>query len=157
MLYCFMNLNIVKPNLPLRLSLYNTFKFHMKQAVVQGCSVKMLFLGISQNSQENTCARVSVLIKILAEACNFLKTEALAQVFSCEFCEISKKTSGGCLCIWVGIWKIYGSLKIDSKHQESNNPFPRIRFTKFSKPIPISLLFLTIAFIPQENQLSRWY
>ena len=52
-----MNLNIVKPNLPLRLSLYNTFKFHMKQAVVQGCSVKKLFLEISQNSQENTCVR----------------------------------------------------------------------------------------------------
>ena len=35
------------------------------------CSVKKLFLEISQNSQENTCAQV-------------------AQVFSCEFCEISK-------------------------------------------------------------------
>ena len=58
-----MNLNIVKPNLPLRLSLYNTFKFHMKQAVVQGCSVKKLFLEISQNSQENTGARVSFLSK----------------------------------------------------------------------------------------------
>ena len=27
-----------------------------------------------------------------AEACNFIKKEALAQVFSCEFCEISKNT-----------------------------------------------------------------
>ena len=27
-----------------------------------------------------------------AEACNFIKKEALAQVFSCEFCEISKDT-----------------------------------------------------------------
>ena len=35
------------------------------------CSVKKVFLEISQNSQENTCAQV-------------------AQVFSCEFCEISK-------------------------------------------------------------------
>ena len=26
------------------------------------------------------------------EACNFIKREALAQVFSCEFCEISKNT-----------------------------------------------------------------
>ena len=26
------------------------------------------------------------------EACNFIKNEALAQVFSCEFCEISKNT-----------------------------------------------------------------
>ena len=37
-------------------------------------------LKISQNSQENTCARVSFLIKL----------QALAQVFSCQFCEISK-------------------------------------------------------------------
>ena len=27
-----------------------------------------------------------------AEACNFIKKETLAQVFSCEFCEISKNT-----------------------------------------------------------------
>ena len=27
------------------------------------------------------------------EACNFIKKETLAQVFSCEFCEISKNTS----------------------------------------------------------------
>ena len=27
------------------------------------------------------------------QACNFIKKEALAQVFSCEFCEIYKKTS----------------------------------------------------------------
>ena len=40
-------------------------------------SKKKVFLAISQNSQENACARVS-----------FLK-EILAQVFSCEFCEVS--------------------------------------------------------------------
>ena len=28
----------------------------------------------------------------LTEACNFIKIETLAQVFSCEFCEISKDT-----------------------------------------------------------------
>ena len=36
-----------------------------------------MFLEISQNSQENTCA--------------FIKKETLAQVFSCKLCEISKK------------------------------------------------------------------
>ena len=36
-----------------------------------------VFCKISQNSQENNC--------------NFIKKETLAQVFSCEFCEISKK------------------------------------------------------------------
>ena len=49
----------------------------------------MMFLEISQNSSGNTCARVSFLIK---EACNFIKKETLAQVFSCEFCEIFKKS-----------------------------------------------------------------
>ena len=54
--------------------------------------MKKVFLEISQNSQENTCARVSVLIKFQAGACKFIKTEALAQVSSCEFCGISKNT-----------------------------------------------------------------
>ena len=45
---------------------------------------------MSQNSQGNTFARVSILTK--SQACNFIKIETLAQVFSCEFCEISKST-----------------------------------------------------------------
>ena len=48
---------------------------------------KKVFLKISQNSQENASARVSLLIK-----CNFIKKESLVQVFSCEFCEISENT-----------------------------------------------------------------
>ena len=32
---------------------------------------------ISQNSQENTCARVSFLIELQTEACNFIKKETL--------------------------------------------------------------------------------
>ena len=48
-----------------------------------------MFLEISQNSQENTCARVSFLNKGLRPATLF-KKETLAQVFSCEFCKISK-------------------------------------------------------------------
>ena len=42
------------------------------EAVTQRCSVKKLFLEISQNSQEHICAK--------------------AQVFPCEFCEICKNT-----------------------------------------------------------------
>ena len=38
-------------------------------------SVKPVFLEIFQNSQENTCARVSILIN------KFIEIEALAQVF----------------------------------------------------------------------------
>ena len=46
------------------------------EAATRGALCKKMFLKISQNSQENTCA--------------FIKKETLAQVFSCEFCQISK-------------------------------------------------------------------
>ena len=36
------------------------------EAVAQRCSVKKVFLEISQNSQENACARASFLIKLQA-------------------------------------------------------------------------------------------
>ena len=52
-----------------------------------------VFLEISQNSQENICTRVSFSIVAEAEAYNFIKKEILAQVSSCEFCEIFKNTS----------------------------------------------------------------
>ena len=62
------------------------------EAVAQRCSVKKMFWNISQNSLEKTCARVSFLIKLQAEVCNFIKKGTLAQVHSCEFYEISKNT-----------------------------------------------------------------
>ena len=52
---------------------------------------KKVFLEISQNSQGNTCARISILIK-LQGACNVIEKETQVQVFSCEFCEISENT-----------------------------------------------------------------
>ena len=58
---------------------------HIKEAVVQRCSVKNAFLEILQNSQETTCATVSILIKLQAEACKYIKKEPLAQMFSCKF------------------------------------------------------------------------
>ena len=51
-----------------------------------------MFLWISQNSLESTSARASFLIKMQAETWNFIKIEALGQVFSCEFWEIFKNT-----------------------------------------------------------------
>ena len=62
------------------------------KAVVQTCFVRKMFLEISQNSLENTCARVSFLINFQASACNLLKKRLLTQVFSYEFCEISENT-----------------------------------------------------------------
>ena len=42
-------------------------------------SLKKVYLEISQNSQENTCATVSFLIKL--QACNFIKKETGTVVF----------------------------------------------------------------------------
>ena len=46
------------------------------KAVARRCSVKKVFLEISQNSQENTCARVSFLIKLKAFGTMFYKEQA---------------------------------------------------------------------------------
>ena len=50
---------------------------HLTEAATVGVLWKKTFLEISQNTQENTCARVSFLIKLQA---------------SWEFCDISKNT-----------------------------------------------------------------
>ena len=60
-----------------------------------------MFLEISQNSQENTCA--GVLLK---------KTPA--QLFSSEFCEIFKNTHFGRTSTYGSLW-LYGSLCIENK------------------------------------------
>ena len=52
------------------------------EVVARRCSVKKVGLKISNNSQEDTCARVSF----------FIKNETLAQVFSYELWEIFKDT-----------------------------------------------------------------
>ena len=57
------------------------YQVALTEAVIQRRSVEKVFLEISQNSQENTCARDSILIKLQV---NFES--------SCEFCEIFKNT-----------------------------------------------------------------
>ena len=76
------------------------------EIAIVGALYRKVFLEISQNSLENSSATISFLIKLQAftsippeiiggievKACNFIKKESLAQVFSSEFCEISKNT-----------------------------------------------------------------
>ena len=47
-----------------RLQIVKVRFFEKIEAVAQRCSVIKVFLEISQNSQENTCAKVSFLIKL---------------------------------------------------------------------------------------------
>ena len=62
------------------------------EVVVKKCSAKKVFLKISQNSQESTYDRVSFLTKLKAWGLQLYLKKTLTQVFSCEYCEISKST-----------------------------------------------------------------
>ena len=55
-------------------------------------SLKKVFLEISQSSQQKNMCQSLFFNKVAGFACNFIKKEALVQVFSCEFREISKNT-----------------------------------------------------------------
>ena len=55
--------------------------------VITMVNSKKVFLEISQNLQENTCVRASFYRASFTPV-----SEALAQVFSCEFCKISDNT-----------------------------------------------------------------
>ena len=56
-----------------------------KEAVGHTCSVKKVFLEISQNSQENTCVRVSFLIKLQAPPATLLKKRLWHRCFPVNF------------------------------------------------------------------------
>ena len=58
----------------------------------QRCSMKKVFLEISQYLQENTCARVLFFNKVADLRLATVLKKTLAQVFSCDFCEISNNT-----------------------------------------------------------------
>ena len=56
-----------------------------REAVVRRCSVNEVFLEISQNSQENTCARVSFSIKLKAVPATLLKKRLWHRWFPVNF------------------------------------------------------------------------
>ena len=83
--------NIADTNQPIVL-LMDGSENYIAEALALRYSVKKVFLEISQNSQENICARFSFLIKLQASDRQFYEKKTLAQVLSCEFYEIFKKT-----------------------------------------------------------------
>ena len=65
----------------------NTFLISFPGAVVRMCSVKK---GVLRNFAKFTRKHLCQRLFFNKVAGNFIKKESLAQVFSCEFCEISK-------------------------------------------------------------------
>ena len=84
----------------------------MIEAVAQRCSTKKVNLEISQNSQENYCARVSFKIKLHAWDLQLLKKATLAQMFWCESCETFKNNFLLRTPLWDQIKRVYKSLFI---------------------------------------------
>ena len=71
------------------------------EAVAERCPVKRMLSEISQNSQENNCARVSFLTMLQAKANNFIKEETDTDVFPSVLRNFKEqlflqKISGGC-------------------------------------------------------------
>ena len=60
-------------------------------AAVQRCSIKKLFVEISQNSQENTCARASFLLKLQARPATLLKKRRWCRCFPVDFVKFRTK------------------------------------------------------------------
>ena len=54
--------------------------------------IKVTFLSLFFEKIQNYSWISSRIFMFFPEACNFIKKETLAQVFSCEFCEITKNT-----------------------------------------------------------------
>ena len=71
----------------MRLIMVNTSFVFSSEAVVRKCSVKKVFLEISQNSQKITCATVSFLVKLQAWGLQFylLKKKPWHRCFSMNF------------------------------------------------------------------------
>ena len=70
--------------------------------IIQKQPPKLFSKGVLRNFAKFTGKHLChslFLINFQAEVCNFFKKETLAQVFSSEFCEISKNTSSGCFSI----------------------------------------------------------
>ena len=77
------------------------------EAVAQRCSVKKMFLKVSQNSQENICARDCFLIKSGLRPATLLKKSLWHRCFPADFMKFLrtpfflKNTSGGRFFIYL--------------------------------------------------------
>ena len=99
-----------------------------------GCSVKKVFLEISQNLQENTCVRVSFLIK-LQTFCNFIRkrdSDTLAFLWISR--NFYRTTPNDCFCKYILnkysviiYWiSMPGTIRISITHIDDIYKFPPI-------------------------------
>ena len=96
------------------------------EVVVQRCSVKKVFLKILQ----------SFLIITLFLIFFFIKRESLAQMFSCEFCEMFKSTFFIEQLCWLLLaraeWRAGGSCSPQKKEIKNESFWVKINHTNFT-------------------------
>ena len=89
----------------LKVKIQSIYKVATIRSSHQSCSMKKDVLrNFAKSAGKHLCQSLilnkvvgvspffNCLISFQPQACNFIKKETLAQVFSCEFCEISKNT-----------------------------------------------------------------
>ena len=81
---------------------------------------KKVFWKISQNSQENTCVRVSFQIKVQAWGCDFVKSVNFVKFLRRPFL---LNTSGGCFCLYYYTWFIFAGYVFSAIHPLYFNAF----------------------------------
>ena len=69
----------------LLLKILFVYQHSSPEAATQRCSIKKVFLEISQNSKENTCAKVSFLIKLQTAPATLLKRRLWHRCFAVNF------------------------------------------------------------------------
>ena len=100
-----------------------TFSCHILRSSHQRCSVKK---GVLRNFAKFTWKHLCQSLffnKVAGGACNFIKKETLAQVFSGEFCEISKnnfsQNKSGRLLLHITFVQMFG--QGDSSNRQKMN------------------------------------
>ena len=78
----------LKPTVNCRKSIEKKVNVIQTEAVVQRCSVKEVFLKVPQNLQENTFARVSFLINLVASTWNFIKKRPWHRCFPVSYAKL---------------------------------------------------------------------
>ena len=95
------------------------------------------------------------LIKLQAEACNFIKKKTLAQVYSCEFCEISKEdlllqNTSGCRSVFttkIKLQTLYKPMKFTLLLFSGKNiSHPKLRFWTY-------FLFFCVFYVKFESAI----
>ena len=78
----------LKPTVNCRKSIEKKINVIQTEAFVQRCSVKEVFLKVSQNLQEKTFARVSFLINLVASTWNVIKKRPWHRCFPVSYAKL---------------------------------------------------------------------